>query len=115
MNEEIKGKGTESFLPRGCCRAPRVYNPKDHIYQHQCCKLDTHNWLKDYESPSTKNALLIAEVRFKNDHKEFFSYTPDIELKEGEIVAVEAAAGHDLGVVTLTGNIVDIQMKRKKA
>jgi len=115
MNEEIKGKGTESFLPRGCCRAPRVYNPKDHIYQHQCCKLDTHNWLKDYESPGTKSALLIAEVRFKNDHKDFFSYTPDIELKEGEIVAVEAAAGHDLGVVTLTGDIVDIQMKRKKA
>ncbi len=113
MNEELKGKGSETFLTRGCCRAPRVYNPKDRIYQHQCCKLDVTNWLDEFNNPVNSNKLQTAEVRFKNDHKDFFSYTDDLELKEGEIVAVEAAAGHDIGIVTLTGEIVEMQMKRK--
>lgn len=113
MNEELKGKGSETFLPRGCCRAPRVYNPKDQIYQHQCCKLDTTNWLQGYEDPLQQTKPRFAEVRFKNDHKDFFSYTHDLELKEGEMVAVEAAAGHDIGIVTLVGEIVERQMERK--
>lgn len=113
MNEENKGKGSDTFLTRGCCRAPRVFNPKDPIYQHQCCKLDTNNWLKDYESPKSNNQIFIAEVRFKNDHKDFFSYTHELELNEGEIVAVEAASGHDIGIISLVGNIVELQMKRK--
>ncbi len=46
--------------------------------------------------------------------KTFFSYTNDVELEEGEIIAVEAAAGHDIGIVTLVGEIVGLQMKRKK-
>jgi len=113
MNEELKGKGSETFLTRGCCRAPRVYNPKDRIYQHQCCKLDVTNWLDEFNNSVNSNKLHTAEVRFKNDHKDFFSYTDDLELKEGEIVAVEAAAGHDIGIITLTGEIVEMQMKRK--
>ncbi len=114
MNEELKGKSSDAFLTRGCYRAPRVYNPKDKIYQHQCCKLDATNWLKNLENPSDQTKLKIAEVRFKNDHKDFFTYTDELELKEGEIVAVEAAAGHDIGIVTLTGEVVEIQMKRKR-
>ena len=111
MNDELKGKGSETFLPRGCCRAPRVYNPKDHIYQHQCCKLDTTNWLQGFEDPLQQSKPRFAEVRFKNDHKDFFTFTPDLDLKEGEIVAVEAAAGHDIGIVTLVGEIVERQME----
>lgn len=114
MSEDNIGKSAESFLPRGCCRAPRVFNPKDRIFQHSCCKLDEHNWLKGYENPIKTDALQICEVRFKNGRKDFFSYTPDLELKEGEIIAVEATAGHDIGIVTLVGEIVDLQMKRKK-
>lgn len=114
MSEQHTGKGAELFVPRGCCRAPRVFNPKDRIFQHQCCKLDEHNWLKGYESPVEANQLRIAEVRFKNGRKDFFSYTRDIELKEGEIIAVEASSGHDIGIVTLTGDVVALQMKRKK-
>jgi len=113
MFDEYKGQSNDSFLQRGCCRAPRVFNPKDKVYQHQCCKLDANNWLKNYESPSAANKTPIAEVRFKNDHKDFFTYPPDLPLKEGEIVAVEAASGHDIGIVTLTGEVVEIQMKRK--
>lgn len=114
MNEENTGKGAEMFVPRGCCRAPRVYNPKDRIFQHKCCKLDETNWLKGYESPKLADAPRFVEVRFKNGRKDFFTYTNEIELNEGEIIAVEAASGHDIGIVTLTGDIVDLQMRRKK-
>lgn len=113
MNEELKGKGSETFLSRGCCRAPRVYNPKDRIYQNQCCKLDTNNWLENYEDPLQQSKPRLAEVRFKNDHKEFFTFGNELELKEGEMVAVEAASGHDIGIVTLVGEIVERQMERK--
>lgn len=114
MNEDQQAKNAASFMPRGCCRAPRVYNPKDRIFQHSCCKLDEHNWLKDYPLPLPEEGLRAAEIRFKNGRKEFFSYTTEFELKEGEIVAVEATAGHDLGIVTLVGEITKLQMKRKK-
>ncbi len=114
MNDHHIGKVNESFLQRGCCRAPRVYNPNDPIYQHKCCKLDQHNWLKGYQSHIAGDSIQVAEVRFKNDRKDFFSYGPDLDLKEGEIVAVEAQSGHDIGIVTLTGDIVGLQMKRKK-
>ncbi|MDN5350359.1 MAG: hypothetical protein PWQ54_1755 [Bacteroidales bacterium] len=114
MNDDRQAKAAANFMSRGCCRAPRVYNPKDRIFQHSCCKLDEHNWLKDYKNPNQKEGLQVAEVRFKNGRKDFFSYPPDLELKEGEIIAVEAAAGHDIGIVTLVGEIVNLQMKRKK-
>jgi cell fate regulator YaaT (PSP1 superfamily) len=113
MFDEYTGQSNDSFLQRGCCRAPKVFNPKDKVYQHKCCKLDAHNWLKEYESPSAAKKTPIAEIRFKNDHKDFFTYSDDLQLKEGEIVAVEAASGHDIGIVTLTGEVVEIQMKRK--
>lgn len=113
MNEEQKGKSETSFLPRGCCRAPRVYNPKDQIFQQKCCKLNASNWLSEYKSPHLNDAPRLAEIRFKNDHKDFFTYSTEMELKEGEIVAVEAASGHDIGIVTLVGEVVEIQMKRK--
>lgn len=114
MNEESTGKGAELFVPRGCCRAPRVYNPKDRIFQHQCCKLDEFNWLKGYENPGNKDDNKVVEVRFKNGRKDFFTYSREIELVEGEIIAVEAASGHDIGIVTLTGDIVALQMNRKR-
>ena len=70
--------------------------------------------MKDYEGVPTEGTPLIAEVRFKNDHKDFFLYPPELELHEGELVAVEAAIGHDIGIVTLTGELAERQMKRKR-
>ncbi len=114
MNESGKAGASENFLQRGCCRAPKVYSPSDRIYRNQCCKLDQQNWLKGYESPSNGFGFSIAEVRFKNDRKDFYAYPKDLHLNEGDIVAVEAQSGHDIGIVTLTGDIVALQMKRKK-
>ena len=84
------------------------------MLNHSASKLNEFNWLKDYEGATTEGAPLIAEVRFKNDHKDFYTYPPELDLHEGEIVAVEAAIGHDIGIVTLVGEMATRQMKRKK-
>lgn len=80
----------------------------------RCCKLKSFNWLKDYQNPDTENKERYVEVRFKNGRKDFFICPPEFTLKEGEIVAVEASPGHEIGIVSLTGEIVNLQMKRKK-
>ncbi len=113
MNDDTKGRGSETFLSRGCCRMPDTNNTNAH-FKHHCCKLDVNNWLEGFENQTDQVEFKMAEVRFKNDHKDFFSYPPSLNLKEGEIVAVEAAAGHDIGIVTLTGDLVQKQMKRKR-
>lgn len=77
------------------------------------CKLNQFDWLKDYENKEAQGKVCLAEVRFKNDRKDYFTYPEDLDLKEGELVAVEAAIGHDIGIVTLIGEIVERQMKRK--
>ncbi len=78
------------------------------------CKLNDFDWLKDYENQEAKGEIRLAEVRFKNDRKDYFIYPEDLELEVGEMVAVEAAIGHDIGIVTMLGEIVERQMKRKR-
>ena len=78
------------------------------------CKLNGFDWMKDYENQEVKGEIRLAEVRFKNDRKDFFTYPEDLDLEVGEMVAVEAAIGHDIGIVTLLGEIVEHQMKRKR-
>ncbi|MDF9301936.1 hypothetical protein P5P81_05100 [Tritonibacter mobilis] len=56
----------------------------------------------------------IVEVRFKNGRKAFFNNQENLTLSIGDIVATEASPGHDVGVVTLTGELVRVQMKKKK-
>lgn len=78
------------------------------------CKLNQFDWLKDYENQEAKGKICLAEVRFKNDRKDYFTYPEDLDLEVGDIVAVEAAIGHDIGLITLLGEIVEHQMKRKR-
>jgi len=77
------------------------------------CKLNDFDWLKDYENQEATGVVRLAEVRFKNDRKDYFVYPEELDLEVGEMVAVEAAIGHDIGIVTLLGDIVERQMKRK--
>jgi len=95
---------------RGCCVPESTYSRGQTINQLRCCKLASFNWLPDVSASLTPN---YVEVRFKNDHKDFFTYPPEMRLLEGEIVAVEASPGHDIGIVSLTGDAVWLQMKRK--
>ena len=77
-------------------------------YLPGCCKLKEFNWLSNITNDRLGNR--IFEVRFKNTRKGFYENTSGQRLKKGDLVVVEAATGHDLGIVTLTGPIVMRQM-----
>ncbi|HIW97159.1 MAG TPA: hypothetical protein H9866_01525 [Candidatus Tidjanibacter gallistercoris] len=74
-----------------------------------CFKLHVTDWLKDY--PDTLPGD-IYEVRFKNTRRGYYQNVNGLALKEGDIVAVEAAPGHDIGIVSLSGDMVARQMRR---
>ena len=75
-----------------------------------CSKLETFDWLSNV--PDSTQKVDIIEVRFKNTRKEFFINSNELRLKKGDIVAVEASPGHDIGVVSLTGEIIRVQLKK---
>ncbi|WP_374330367.1 stage 0 sporulation family protein [Soonwooa sp.] len=76
-------------------------------------KLNVFDWLSDVKNPGTSSNEYV-EVRFKNDRKSFFKNTNNLPLVAGNTVTLEANPGHDIGVVSLTGELVKIQMKKKK-
>lgn len=73
-------------------------------------KLDVYNWLSDI--PETGDDTKMVEVQFKNTRKGYYLNSNNLELFQGDVVAVEASPGHDIGHVTLTGKLVQIQMKK---
>lgn len=79
-----------------------------------CNKLTVFNWLSNMSLPSGQKKFDCVEVRFKNSRKSFFKNKDNLTLSIGDIVATEAASGHDVGIVTLTGELVKVQMKKKK-
>ena len=104
----------EAQLMNRGCQLSTEYTPGQKVLSCGRCKLNQFDWLKDYENQEVKGKVCLAEVRFKNDRKDYFIYPEDLELEVGEMVAVEAAIGHDIGIVTMLGEIVKHQMKRKK-
>jgi cell fate regulator YaaT (PSP1 superfamily) len=79
-----------------------------------CNKLTVFDWLSNMSLPNGEKAFDCIEVRFKNSRKEFFRNSENLSLSIGDIVATQATSGHDIGMVTLTGELVKVQMKRKK-
>lgn len=79
-----------------------------------CNKLTVFDWLANMDLPQGQEQFPYVEVRFKNSRKEFYHNTEKLPLKIGDVVATEAESGHDIGIVTLTGELVRIQMKRKR-
>jgi len=79
-----------------------------------CNKLTVFDWLSNMSLPSGSQPFDCVEIRFKNSRKEFFRNTENLSLSIGDIVATQAKSGHDIGLVTLTGELVKVQMKRKK-
>lgn len=105
----------DELLNRGCCNGEcreDLAENKDRIssYFSSCAKLDEYDWLR--EIPETGRETNIVEIRFKNTRKAFFRNVNDLRLNRGDIVAVEASPGHDIGVVVLTGNLVLQQLKK---
>ena len=103
-----------AFLSRGCCEPPRAGQKNDQIFMHSCSKFDVVDWFGKIPAPLEYIPFDIVEVRFKNCRKDFFRTTPDLILKIGDIVAVEASPGHDIGIVSMAGDLVRLQLKNKK-
>ena len=80
---------------------------------NSCYKLTTFDWLHDIPLANGEDKFPFVEVRFKNSRKGFYA-TNNLELYVGDTVAVEAKNGHDIGIVSLTGELVRLQMKKKK-
>ncbi len=78
-----------------------------------CNRLNVHDWLNDMPLPPGQKPFDIIEVRFKGTRKEFFRNPDLIPLKTGDVVAVEGSPGHDIGTVSMTGELVKLQMKKR--
>ena len=73
-------------------------------------QLNTYDWLADV--PGNQESTDLVEVQFKHTRKGYYHNVNNLPLKKGDIVAVEANPGHDIGVVTLTGRLVKLQIKK---
>ncbi|MCF6365743.1 MAG: hypothetical protein L3J35_06020 [Bacteroidales bacterium] len=100
---------TEDYTLRGC--ASQAIKKGAKCNPHSCNKLNVFNDLRGL--PKTSNTPDVVEVRFKNTRKAFYRNVNQLILKDGDMVAVEASPGHDIGTVSLTGELVREQMKRK--
>ena len=76
----------------------------------QNCQLNTYDWLADV--PGNAQMTDLVEVQFKNTRKGYYHNVNNLDLRKGDIVAVEANPGHDIGVVTLTGKLVELQLHK---
>src|SRR6056297_2061077 len=85
--------------------------PCDFCKPEHYTKLPVRNWLKDI--PGSQNSTDIVEIRFKNTRKEYFQNINHLRLNEGDIVAVEASPGHDIGIVSLTGELVQKNLRQQ--
>jgi len=99
-NEDIQGQPGEDI------RMPDI------TYKPGYNKLDSFNWLKDLPGVSEEND--IVEIRFKNTRKGFFRNVNGLRLEIGDVVAVEASPGHDIGRVSMVGHLIDEQLKKLK-
>ena len=90
-----------SGCDRGLCH--RGCGRQDH-------QLNSYDWLADV--PGNDESTDLVEVQFKNTRKGYYHNVSKLDLKKGDIVAVEASPGHDIGTVTLTGSLVKLQLKK---
>ncbi len=79
-----------------------------------CNKLTVFDWLSNMSLPANMEPFNGVEVRFKNGRKHFYQNSEKLSLAIGDVVATEASPGHDIGIVSLTGELVRVQMKKKK-
>lgn len=95
-------------MGRGCCFCD-CGDELEARASEGCYKLHETNWLEEYPDNIPTD---IFEVRFKNTRRSYYQNVNGLELKRGDIVAVEASPGHDIGIISLTGDMVAKQMRR---
>jgi len=93
-------------LPKGC-------KNNGTCGEDSCNKLTVFDWLSNMSLPNGEKPFDFIEVRFKNGRKVYYKNTENLSLVIGDVVATQAQSGHDIGMVTLTGELVRIQIKRK--
>ena len=111
----ISTQETSETWPSGAAKMPLPsFNGNRGLSIHGCpkqsCQLNVFDYLADI--PGNADTTDLVEVQFKNTRKGFYHNTYRLPLEKGDIVAVEASPGHDIGTVTLTGKLVLLQMKR---
>ena len=101
----------DNYITRGCLKKP-VENVEEGKFRcaFGCNKLNVFNWLETV--PDNDFFGNAVEVRFKNARKGYYINNTELSLCKGDVVAVEASPGHDIGIVSLTGELVAVQMKR---
>lgn len=98
MTEFQIGSGLRGFGAKGCGRQDK--------------QLNTYDYLVDI--PGNDTTTDLVEVQFKNTRKDYYINSNHLPLSKGDIVAVESSPGHDIGVVTLTGSLVLLQMNKTR-
>ena len=101
---------TENGVPRGCksngnCGTGTCGSGSE--------KLAVFDWLSNMTLPSGQERFDIFEVRFKNGRKHFFRNVDNLTISMGDVIAVEGNPGHDIGIVSLAGELVKVQMKKR--
>ena len=95
-----------SELPRGC-------KNNGNCGTGGCNQLSVFDWLSNIQHSSFKDSFKGVEVRFKGSRKDFFFNKNELPLVVGDVVAVESVSGHDIGVVSIVGEMTKLQMKKK--
>ena len=104
--------GCGSCSSGGC--TPAGCNNNGACLTNGCSKLDVYDWLAHMDMPSNYKPFEIVEIKFKGSRKDFFLNTENIYLESGELVVVETgSSGYDVGHVSLTGELVRMQLKKR--
>ena len=101
------------YLSRGCNHCPKSYVPVSPCERQSCSKVTATNWLAGIRQP-TDRPFDCVEVRFKNNHKDFYRLPDGLTVTEGDTVAVEGQPGHDVGIVSMTGELCRLQMLKRR-
>ncbi len=113
-NAEADAIAANIFLSRGLTEKPDVETAHCQEYRYNCCKLSTYDWIEKMNISLDYLDFNIAEVRFKNSHKDFYILPEEGVFHVGDIVAVEANPGHDIGIISMLGISVRKQLAHKR-
>jgi cell fate regulator YaaT (PSP1 superfamily) len=102
-----RGNNNSTGIPNGC------NNNGSCGTSGGCNKLNVFDWLGNMSLPEGQTPCDVVEIRFKNSRKEFYRNVNNLTLNVGDVVATESSPGHDIGVVSITGELAKIQLKKK--
>lgn len=111
---EAKDIAANIFLTRGLSNKPDIESVNCSEYEYKCCKLASYDWIEQMNISLDYLEYNIAEVRFKNSHKDFYILPTEGVFHVGDIVAVEASPGHDIGIISMLGIAVKRQLAHKR-